>query len=482
MADITFVSAPIGGGKSYWATRSILSELATTERQIVTNVPLWLTQRPDDCEELRVSWFWRLMAWLGFWVLPEPVEKYMTVQEWCQKYVDHPVDVAKRVRILSKKEMRRFWLYLPNGKKLDEREEKDDDGKVSLVPDLAARQGDGGCYYVLDEIHLIFSSREWTSIGNKVEHYMSQLRKLNDDVMLISQHPEKVDKNFRRNSTEWLYVQNMSKKRLFLGVSFSGRFRYQIFSSQPQRGDRPDKSGMITLKERDVHRCYDTMAGVGLTGRQNPELSKFKGRSPIWWAVFVIALALIGFFGTKYIMKFAGMATGSMVHSFTGGVVSKVGLPQVSNSPVVLNTNQFQDVPTAFRQPVLRRSHGVTSQIEPDDVTMTGWYKLGNTVYVTLSDGRQLNSADPLLTKVLPDGCVYGGQVYRRSVFVRQAPSSPAQPPAKPAVGDIPSLSSQIGISWPGGARTIQRITPSVGEIQPDLTFTQTPPEARKNF
>src|SRR5579859_2884107 len=187
MADITILTAHIGGGKSLYATRQICEELRRSERMIVTNVPIFLEDAPEG---------------------------YITLGEWCHKYVERPVDLKKRFRLLTDEEVWEFWRYLP-GRKLDEVERSMPKGEVEKVPDLASRQGDGGCLYAIDEAHLRFGARDWQRTGTAIQFYMSQLRKLNDDIYLISQNPGKLDKNFRRDATEWIVMQNMAKKSLF---------------------------------------------------------------------------------------------------------------------------------------------------------------------------------------------------------------------------------------------------------------------------
>ena len=306
MADITFIIAPIGGGKSLYSTRAICLELQRTDRMIVTNVPIFTG---------------------------EAREGMMTIEEWAHEYVDRPVDLRKRFRLLNREEVFEFWRHLP-GRTLENVTRARPEAEPETVPDLDSRQGDGGCLFVIDEVHLYFAARDWTRIGNKVEAYMSQLRKLNDDLFLVSQHPEKVDKNFRRNATEWIYLENMGKKRLFAGVTLPRRFRFHIYSQMPLRNDKPSQSGWLQLEDKEFHRVYDTMAGVGLSGKLNPESQRNKGRHWIIWVVLLLVLGGVGYSIPHFLSFFAGKGVAAMIGQFQKGVANlDKRLPSSSGNP-----------------------------------------------------------------------------------------------------------------------------------------------------
>ncbi|HEX3799686.1 MAG TPA: zonular occludens toxin domain-containing protein [Verrucomicrobiae bacterium] len=330
MADITFISASIGGGKSLFATRAACEEMARSNRFVVTNLPIYT----------------------------EAAEGILTFQEWCQKYVEKPVDTLKRFRLLTREEVFEFWRYLPGGVKLPEMQRSRPDGSTETVTNLDIRNAESGqwysgigCFYIIDEVHLFFSARDWTKIGNRVEFYMSQLRKLNDDLFLISQHPEKVDKNFRRNATEWIYLQNMGKARLWLGVSLPRRFRFHTYFQMPVRNDKPVNSGWMKLEDREYHKVYNTMSGVGLSGKLLPEDSRKKGRH---WSVYVLALVgvgLLAWYFPRLFTEFTGKAIGGAVRSFSGGISKGMGLAPtnavhpIAQLPVNVPTERIRSAP-----------------------------------------------------------------------------------------------------------------------------------------
>ncbi len=400
MADITFVVAPIGGGKSLYATRAICKELARSDRMIVTNVPIFLDSAPEG---------------------------KMTLQEWAHQYIREPVDVAKRVRRLTHEETFEFWRYLPAGITLPEKERKRPGSHESeIVPDLEYRvslmqQGliPHGAFILIDEVHLHFAARDWAKIGNKVEHYMSQLRKLNDDLWLITQHAEKVDKNFRRNSTEWIYLQNMSRARLFAGVSFKGRFRFATYPQMPIRGEAPATAGWLKLEDQEFHQCYDTMAGVGLSGKLAPESSRTKGRHWSVWVVILVAIIALSWYVPRFLMASMGKAIGTSIVSLEKGAASKlhgvtpVKEPVPASAPTPLP--MMAKVPPSLAGSASPAGKPTTAL----KVWMTGMMKTQDGYWVGLSDGRLLSSKDPRMERLTEDGVLYDGVYYTRQLLAR---------------------------------------------------------------
>lgn len=445
MADITFICAPIGGGKSLYATRAICTELQRSERMIVTNVPVFDKDAPQG---------------------------KMTLGEWAHKYVTHPVDVRKRFRLLTRDEVFEFWRYLP-GKDLPNMERITATREAETVPDLQSRQGDGGCFFLIDEVHLYFSARDWGKNGVKVETYMSQLRKLNDDLFLITQHPEKVDKNFRRNATEWFYLKNMGKTKLWAGVSLPGRFRYHIFDQMPIRNDKPMQSGWMRLEDREYYRVYDTMAGVGLTGKLNPEQSRSKGRHWSVW-LFILAVIVLGCFTLpRMVMYLFGKGAASLVTSVGNGVKSMVpkGVLPVSTN-AVHGSSAAANIAQASA-PAVAPGTNKEAVSSDEGVSMQGYALIDRVWYVILSDGRMVTSTDPEFETLTTQGLKYAGHYYRRALVTSRhgtnetlnAPAPANAPHSTEPPSLAPRTESGVGrsvvVHWSDGTITHHHMTAS---------------------
>jgi len=243
-----------------------------------------------------------------------------------------------------------------------------------------------GCLYLIDEVHLIYSAREWQTAGQEVEKYMSQLRKVNDDLKLITQHPGKVDKNFRRNATEWLYVRSMARARLLLGVSIPGKFRWTVYSQEPMRNDKPEGAGWFTVKNRGYGKLYNTMSGVGFIGKaQAPELQR-KGR-PMWvWFVALALIATVAYFLPGVLGRGVGWAAGVAGKSADRGIRQAVGL---SSNVVPAGAASTQPVPDSG--PGVRVVRAIreteTGTADTSAARMTGYSLINKRLLVFLDDG-----------------------------------------------------------------------------------------------
>jgi len=388
--DITFFSAGVGGGKSLAASNLICKELGSTDRHIVTNVAMFVDSPSDEMRS----------------------RGYISLQEWCQEHILHPVDVRKRVLLLKDDQLKQFYRYLP--------------GYVMPMhdglPDLQDRQTKienkelpFGCLYIIDEVHLIFSARNWQSAGEGVERYMSQARKFNDDLVLISQNPGKVDKNFRRNATRWVYYTNMSKRRLWGGVTLDGRFRFEEFTEEPLRNDKPEREGFVDLKSKGCQFVYNTMAGVGLTSSIHPEVIK-KGRHWSVWVVAIIIFLILCVFVPRYVFRVAnGAISGavSMGHKSIPDVVNQVS-PSLS-LPVVSNSSVSSVVESPKKLQRSNFSGGVITERSLQfntDIIVNGFVTDGSSTNIYLSNGETYILGDGHLTYWNGKKAIIDGEVF----------------------------------------------------------------------
>ena len=410
MADITGNTAPIGGGKSLWATGLCCHELEHSDRFIITDVPL---------------------------IFDNPPEGYWTVAEFCHKFVKSAVPVNHRICVVSAEQASEFWRYLPAeafGHISDETFKeygitletfKWSHGESRLlklpnkphplfkeVPDFRFRteiaKNRIGCHYIIDEAHKKFPPMHYQRVGAQAEWYMSELRKLDDDLDWITQHPEKVDKNFRRNCTQWMNFQNMSRASLFMGVSFKGRFRWHWYNQSeiPSRQDKPTKSGWYQLDpKRRVHQLYKTMDGTGVSGGMLKESSMHKGRHWTIWLLALVGILVAAWFLPQIIEKVVTQGIGGLAGGFQRGIqkgtekmmapapaappapapatpppVAPASIPQVHNLP---------PVHPAFASGAMPR--GIPQALDDGGLFCTGtWEGFNGDTVVFLSSGEVL--------------------------------------------------------------------------------------------
>lgn len=425
---IYFVTGRPRGGKSYYSVLQVLEELRKTERQIITNLPLNL----------------ELLA------------------EWCNEHIEKPVDIRKRVRILNEGEVRKFYLFRVGG-----------EDPVSLVipglketmPDFSSRQQPEfpGTLYVIDEVHIYFSARSWQTAGEAVEFFCSQHGHLRCDVIFVTQHCEKVDKNFRRNAQEYILMRNCGNERFFNipvfgGVRFGGVLRREHFLEPPGPASKPFETATMRLNIKEIGKLYDTSAGVGLTGRvdtQEKPKGGHWGKLPVFILALVLLCACVPWAVGKVIQRGVGMVLGGanrggvMVSNVAASASSAVpvGHPAVSGGSVGVGAVSARpgagagagEVPPASRGPV---------------VHLTG---VMGRAGVILDDGRVLESPD------------YHWDLVRGGVFVEglgffpwghsRSPSASVPVAAVvvagqpgPVVVDGPGQSSGDGEPWAGAA------------------------------
>jgi len=310
MADITAITARIGGGKTLWSVIQIIKSLEKTDRLIVTDIPL---------------------------VMSNASGRLWTIAEYCHMFIKRPIDVSKRIVYLDFEQAREFWRYVPaDGYDEAYVSEQLQSGKVAyvesewkygrsrllclpnkkndvfkVVPDFAFRCGDvrgnRGIDYFIDEAHKKFPPLYYQTVGAACDWYVSELRRLDDNLFWITQHPEKVDKNFRRLTTEWFQVQNMSKSPLTFGMTIKDRFRWHWYSQSdmPSRLEKPTMSGWYSLdKKRRYHDLYDTMMTSSMSGNALLHGEKYHGRSPFVVIPIVIMVILVGAWTVPHVLTF----------------------------------------------------------------------------------------------------------------------------------------------------------------------------------
>lgn len=396
MAEIRWIYAPIGGGKSYFSVRELTKELRRTERHCVFSLPVLLDEkfRPD--------------------------KRYETLQEWCDRSIKKPVNISRRVFFLTAEQQREFWLYIPaDGVSVEQLEmwnerqrqryekykfpeafnrwlsqQEDEKREVWHQFEFVRNDIDGlgtsygiklpwrphplygvlgdftfrtspelpqycnrGCLYQLDEVHKSFPARYWQALGPQVEDYVSEVRKLNDDVDLITQHPEKVDKNMRRNATEWVHVVNMDRTRLFMGVTFKKRFRYYCYqqTEMPGKSDKPTTQEFFSRGGKDrIEFIYLTMWGQSVRGAGTSESNKRTGLHPIVWVFFIVGIFIAAHYFPLIIEEAVAKAVGAgaqgLSKGFQRGVSSALPQPQVS---VVTHSNLPPDTNTVSQAPAV---------------------------------------------------------------------------------------------------------------------------------
>ena len=160
----------------------------------------------------------------------------------------------------------------------------------------------------------------WQATGDGLLFYTAQHRKFGDDLFVVTQATKQIDPAVHRLAQEFWLVKNHSK------MSFGWFRRPSVFTIEifenPPTGSRqaPMSTKSFTLDREGLAQCYDTSAGVGLSGRSIADIGARKRGLPFWaMPVGVCALALCAWYllrGAAWGVGHAlGKAPGQMSHA-----------------------------------------------------------------------------------------------------------------------------------------------------------------------
>jgi len=379
-----FVGTP-GASKTYSALRvEIVPELVYGQRLIITNAPLFVD---------------KLNAWLA---------------------VNHPEwkdDINLRVRLITEEQTKEFYRY---------RGMVDDIGHVTREDALRGKHlpyGENrgpGVLYVIDEAHIPFDSREWATTGPELTYYNSQHRKLNDELVFITQFEKLVDVRVRGFVQQFVYLNNNGMEKFWSFFQKPNTFTMEIHRKPPSIGSPPPMEKRTFRMDYTLANCYDTSAGVGITGRKMPETRRKKGLNMWWLTVPALAVVYLLSQAPNWVTKGAHALTGmgdKVVDKAQASMKEKTG---VQRGPAPLPPA----VPGETQRPAINNSPGVPPG-EP--VYATGFLVGPTGIIVLLSDGSRKATAPGVYETIRIHGTVYEFKPKPRPVQPAYVP--PGEPP-----------------------------------------------------
>lgn len=394
--SVHFISGKPGAGKSLYATKLIFEELRYGTRHVVTNVPLLVGELnayyhehyADDSGWRKYAIPWWIPRWLGawlFWCLPEflalrffPISPCDAEQRLLQPQAD---DICSRVHLITDEEMSVFFTKRP-GSTIEHID--NERWRAGVRPDYSVVK-DGGVLFALDEVHIAFNSRAWATTGAEVLYYLSQHRKLGDDVLAITQAVGNVDKQFRSVAQDFTYLRNFAKET-FGHFRLPSRFVRKTYSQPPVgTGEKtePMEIGTFTLDVKGLARCYDTARGVGIHGRAGAD--KKERKKGIHWLWFVVGAPAILWAAFHFTPR---LIVGLWHHS----VPSSVPPSPVKSPATTVNMTHFQPGPSVADETKTNEASAARAPVHTNAVTCVGYIVLPAYVQVFLSDGRDARS------------------------------------------------------------------------------------------
>lgn len=430
-----YVGKP-GGGKTYRAlVKEIVEELLYGNRFVITNVS----------------------------VLPEELAAYFHENHGGAEFVD----LHKRLRILTDEETKKFWLHPRPGVDIEDTSDKEQER--GIFPDFTPYPS---VLFVCDEAHKHFDARSYQSEGHALTHVNSQHRKLDWDIVFITQFPELISKRIKGFVQEWHDCRNFAVERIFNVFQMPKRFYVKVTQREPS--EKRDDPGNYEYYKIDLKlaKCYDTSAGVGIKGRKLPERKKKDGLN-LFWLLVPFCLLMGGLFYGPDLLAKAAMSTdrGQKIKQQFDGTLSKNGAnSNQANRSSSVESGGAIAAPNGARPPapgsdVSTRAvpimSGTLSPFAPG-VFPTGYAVRGGVVHVILSDGTSIVQG----VSGMDDGVRIEG-VHRNGVvinghkfFFKKPPLREPAPVQSPPAAPVPELSKQI-------------VGPAVGEVRHGRVYAE---------
>jgi hypothetical protein len=401
--SLYFVCGKVGAGKSYRGMVSILDQLLHDDRLIVTNLPVNLGAMADFLAKRHPT---HNVCLLDHRRPSLPGE---------ESDADGMVFEPSRIRMLEEGELAEFYRVRHQMADKVPRIEHEKRERNPVCLDFAQWLKGGkfsgkGIIYHLDELQLFYNVRKYADAPDEFPFYLSQHRKLGDDIYVYTQQPQNVDKMFRSFTQEFIYVVNIGKKRVgpFAAPKI---FRFAAYPEPftGQVGQVCQYSGYFRM-DYELAATYNTAAGIGIEAAKADVGSKVKGLHWRWLLMLPVLLTVSVFafrwFGGVWVRA---VLPGSKKQSVVSGVrpVGGVPVPQAASaSPVSPPT-----VPGVSSEDG-RWNVGGENVFVDKNVWMIGWAMEGGKARVALSDGRWVTREDGL-TRVTQSYCVVQGRVYR---------------------------------------------------------------------
>jgi hypothetical protein len=438
--SIHFISGKPGGGKTLYAVRLIVDELVKGRRPIVTNVALKLGELNRYWQEKFPASYEREMGLVG-------------------TDASGPLrHISERVRIITEDDLPVFFTFRGRGVRLAS--VNNVEWKQGKRPDYG-KVIDSGVMYVLDEVHIAFNSRAWADTGAEVLYYLSQHRKLGDDVVCITQSVANVDKQFRSVAQDFTYIKNLGKQKAGL-FRLPALFVRSTYAQPATDTAKAMESGTFTLDVSGLASCYDTGVGVGIIGRAGADTQERKrGLHWLWFAVGVPILLVALFhyvpLALVHIMtpsRGVTSAPATHVPVSVAAVVAPVSAPAPVSVPSVPAL-----APVVSNLVDSAETLGVTNELY-----CTGYCKVGSDFVLFLSDGTTVDTDSGRVQTIEKTWVrVDGVRLSIKTASLVSARASVPPPRVESVDSEAPVIHAPILTGRHGNQFENLTVTPSVG-------------------
>jgi len=339
------------------------------------------------------------------------------------------VDVYGRCRILTPAEASEFWRYPKPGLDIP-----NVTTEKKTIPDYSGfgeenPVTENGTLYIIDEAHIKFDARAWKTTGDGLTFYCSQHRKLNDEVIFLTQHLSQLESRIRNVTELFVDCTNSTNRRIFSIFRRPSKLKQEWRYKYPGPVDRTVEYKL----DLAVANTYYTMTGHGISGRVKPEEKRIKGL-PVW-------LLAIPILAGVYLMTKAPEWVGAGISAAMKKVAGK-GTEAVASvaPPPPIPAQTGQNLPSCQVQTQTQAPKPLESRL-----FVEGWLIRGGVYNVMMSNGEVWTEQTPGMrredgARITRTGLWKGGVFYplkpsvKRRVAVDggQAGGGAAADPAKP--------------------------------------------------
>jgi len=392
------VVGPTGSGKSMFMMQWIGRILKSTNRIIVTNLPLNWEGLADQMLEAygwsgdlktRIYHTDDLLALKNFWLCFGFGWTAIDVEDDAYELGYRPdyskVYRYKEAAVPEDGSLPRVPLYrlrLPGVLRLVEKGEVET-MEAENVPSTEI---------LIDEAGSVFPQMAKKKLGRAYTHALEHKRKIRPDglnVVCACQYANQLDSEIRNQANSWIYLANFAGRRK--GIFYLPKKSvWQQFPTQPRDTDKPDLTGHFTISGGEWGRTYDTSAGVGLGGGMKADTgARPGGISWMWFPVFVAAFTVVA---VLFMKQVPGGVSGLYRYIMGRGKPAPVQVQHVAtNAPAINEVELTQRVMASVKAAQARELSESGHNVK---VAISSFAKVGNEFRFVFFDGSSGSSAD----------------------------------------------------------------------------------------
>jgi hypothetical protein len=390
------VFGKLGSGKGLLIIKRIADELLDGFRDVVTNVPVrvlpWVNGQSQPQIGLRAYIAEEMKGVLSEAELDGILGRLLVIED-----IDKGADLFLWRRDGNTGEWFKLQATHPDEKGRPSRFDAEQIKVRNCAPVLVAT----------DEAWQFYPNNGGWSRSPILPFYARQQRKLRDEWYIITQHPTDVDSVVWNIAQDFQVCRNHGMERM--GIFRQPEiFRVLTYVTNPAKGNAiVSHESIHRLDRKRLAQCYDTTAGVGISGGFKGDANQQRKGIHVGWAVAGVVLVVGALVMVPHL--FGRMASGWIGHVTTPpkSATQWAGLKPLPKVPVT-----FANAPAApeFRGPMPTPATNALAQ--SDEVYCTGFCIFSNGPVIFLSDGTVLEGQADGIESVSPTAVYVHGKKY----------------------------------------------------------------------